>query len=115
MQRHFLHKDMIRRQNKFLRGKKNYAIGEHPAHAFAESNKKYKVNVITHSKRFFERKTNKLFDNPNKNNNQKDKRPSRLSIPKWLDKKNFVKKPLKNWRMSKRNRALQRKINKRYK
>ena len=108
--------NMIKRQNKFLRGKKNYLIGDHPAHISAESNKKYKVNVITHSKRFFARKTFKLFDNPNKNNNQrKDSRVSRLSVPKWVDKKNFVKKPLANWWWSKRNKALQRKINKRCK
>ena len=107
---------MIRRQNKFLRGKKHFAIGDHPAHATVESNKKYKVNVITHAKKFFKKRTKKLFDNPNKNNNQKkDNRPSRLSVSRWIDKKDFEKKPLKNWRWSKRNRALQRKINKRYK
>ena len=106
---------MIRRQNKFVRGKKFSYISDHPAHATAESNKKYKVNVITHAKRFFARRTKKLFDNPNKNNNQKDKRPSRLSVPRWVDKNQFEKKPLHNWRWSKRNRALQRKINKRYK
>lgn len=106
---------MIKRQNKFLRGKKSSTIGTHPAHAFLETNKKYKVNVVTHGKKFFKKRTKRLFDNPNKNNYQTDLRPSRLSIPKWIDKKNFLKKPLKNWRMSKRNRALQRKLNKKFK
>lgn len=54
----------------------------HVAHISAKHNKKYKFNVITHSKHFFNSPTKELKKNPNRNNDeQKDKRLSRVSIP----------------------------------
>ena len=100
------------RKNEFRYGKPYSKIGSHPAHINGEDNKYIYGNVITHSNRFFGKKTFELYDNPNKNNNQKiDSRKRHVSI-RFRDKKNRYSRKLKNWHMSNANLKIEKRINK---
>lgn len=88
----------------------------HVAYISAKHNDKYKFNVVTHSKTFFDFRTIELKKNPNRNfGGQKDKRPSRVSVVRWDKTKYFSNDKLKNWRFSKQDKVKLKKWNKTYK
>ena len=97
----------IYRKNEFRYGKRNSPMGRHPVYISAESTDKYKVNVITHSDTFFGQPTKELIDNP-------DKRKNRISIPVVIDKSELQNHRLNNWKMSKQNTKIRKKLDKRY-
>ena len=56
----------------------------HPVYISAKHKRKYKANVITHSPTFFDRNTEELNENPNRNKDKpNDNRKSRISISFW--------------------------------
>ena len=88
----------------------------HVAHISAKHNKKYKFNVVTHSRHFFNSDTMELKKNPNRNNGeQKDKRKSRVSVPRWDSEKYFSQEKLKNWRFDRQDKSAITKWNKKHK
>ena len=85
----------------------------HNVYVSVKHGHKAKVNVITHSKTFFGEKTIELNDNPNKS--KFDNRKSRISIPFW-ENDNYLKNYSKGtWYMSKQNKSIIRKTNKKRK
>ncbi len=88
----------------------------HVAHISAKHNDKYKFNLITHSKTFFNSNTKELKKNPNRSNSgQIDKRPSRISVPRWDKIKYFSKNKLLHWRFDKQDKSAIKKWNKKSK
>lgn len=84
----------------------------HVAHITAKYNKRYKFNVITHSRHFFDSETKELEKNPNRNNGeQADKRPSRVSKSMLDKEKHFSKEKLENWRFTKQDKVTVKKWN----
>ena len=85
----------------------------HPAYITARYKRKYKANVITHSKKFFGKDTLPLSENPNKN---KDKynytKESRISVSFWDKDSNFSDEKLSGWRFSKIDKKRIKKWNK---
>lgn len=87
----------------------------HPAHITAKHHDKYKFNVIIHLKTFFNSETKELSKNPNRNpDGLKDKRKSRVSVPRWDKTKYFSTEKLENWRLSKKDKATVKKWNKQW-
>lgn len=87
----------------------------HPARVIAKRKNAYKFNVITHSDNFFDEPTIKLTENPNKNKREKkDPRPSRASVPRWDNKRNFSKTKEENWHFTKQDKTKIKKNNKKY-
>lgn len=88
----------------------------HVAYISAKHNKKYKFNLITHSKHFFNSETMELKKNPNRNSDeQQDKRKSRVSVPLWDSEKYFSKDKLLYWRFDKQDKSALKKWNKKQK
>ena len=88
----------------------------HPAYITAKHNKRFRFNIITHSKTFFDAETKELSKNPNRNADKpKDKRKSRISVPKWDNEKHFSKETLKNWRFDKKDKVAVKKWNRKNK
>ncbi len=113
MARKYLRKNEFRYYNKPEFSSKS---GEpHPAHITAKHHKKFKFNLITHSKTFFNSETKELTKNPNRNpDGLKDKRKSRVSKPMWDKDKYFSEETLKNWRFDKKDKAAVKKWNKKW-
>ena len=84
----------------------------HVAYITVKHNDKYKFNLITHSKKFFDSETKELTKNPDRNNGVKDKRPSRVSVPRWDKTKYFSKDKLSYWRFDKQDKSAIKKWNK---
>ena len=84
------------RKNEFRHSRPNTKIGKHIVHVNGEYGNKYRVNVITHSKRFLRKPTYPLYDNPNKRNFQTDTRKSRISVPVIIKKKSVYNKKVNN-------------------
>ena len=74
---------------------------------------KSKVNVITHSNTFYNQPTYPMAKNPNRKSS--DKRQSRFSVPVWESNKHL--KPVRGgyWKLDKRDKKLNKKINKKHK
>ena len=109
-----------KRKNEFRMdlNKKHYGDKKkpHPAYITAEYGNLYKANNITHSEYLKNgRKTKKLYENPNKRNNQENyKRYSRISPPYWQDKSKFSQTKLKKYRFSRKTRKQIKKYNKNF-
>lgn len=89
----------------------------HVAYLSAKKGHKAKINVITHSDRFFNEPTQPLSKNPEiqrDGNRAKDKRTSRFSVPVWENDKYLQEKPRGIWHMSKEDRIKIKKFNKKY-
>lgn len=71
-----------------------------------------KVNVVTHSRRFFGEKTYRFQRNPQIN--ARDKRQSRYSVPRWISKHSLWK-PRGVWHIDNRDRKAIHKLNRTYK
>ena len=89
----------------------------HPAYISARQGHKFRFNVVTHTKTFFNEPTTPLSSNPNKLS--KDPRVSRVSVPRWANanKENFSEERLSKhqWRFSKKDLSAVKKLNKKYK
>jgi len=84
----------------------------HPAYITAKYNKRYKFNVITHSKHFFNSDTKELERNPNHNRDKpKDERQSRISVSHWDKENYFSKDKLEYWRFTNKDKATVKKWN----
>lgn len=109
----YLRKDEVRLYN----NKKHLSkTGKpHPARVITQYKNAYKFNVITHSQAFFNEPTEVLSENPNKSpNKKKDNRPTRVSVPRWENKKSFSKERLNDWRFAKKDKLTIKKANKKY-
>lgn len=73
---------------------------------------KAKINVITHSKTFFNEPTTEMIQNPNRS--KPDKRKSRFSVPVWENDKYLKRKSEGVWVIHKRDRINIKKFNKKY-
>lgn len=87
----------------------------HPAYISARHGRKFKFNVITHTKTFFGKENMDLNKNPNRLSN--DKRTSRISVPQWDNDNNFSKTKLSKyeWRFDKSDKIALKKWNKKHK
>ena len=94
-------------ENPALKNKKGNG---HTVYVTVKHGDRSKINVITHSKEpFFGKPTEKLSRSPRIND--KDSRPSRVSVPYWEEIKYLRKKPYGTWRLSKKDQILIRNIN----
>ena len=113
MSKKFLRKDEFR----FYKNKKFLSkSGEpHPAYIFARYGRKYKFNVITHSRSFFGESNMDLQKNPYRLST--DRRTSRISVPRWDYDSNFSEERLhkKDWKFSRNDKIAIIKWNKKYK
>ena len=109
-------KDKYLRKNEFRYNKNPGVInprGEgHTAYVSVRHKKKSKINIVTHAKQFYGEPTYPLANNPNPS--KPSKRTSRVSVPRWESNTYLAEFPKGVWRMSKQDRALIRKINKKY-
>lgn len=86
----------------------------HPAYISARYKHKYKFNVITHSRKFFDEGTTNLEKNPELQST--DKRTSRVSVPRWDNVNQFGDKlPKWYWRFTKKDKAKVKKVNRKNK
>jgi len=84
----------------------------HVAFVSAQKGHKKKINIITHSKKFYGEPTIPLSNNPNKS--KFDKRQSRASVPVW-EKDSYLKDKAKGvWVMSKKDKYKIKKFNKKH-
>ena len=84
----------------------------HIAYATLKRGRRYRINVITHSKSFKNKRTRRLPCNPHKIGNPKDK--SRISIPFWEHEKYLVNKVSDFWHFTRQERIFIKKHNKNY-
>ncbi len=85
----------------------------HVVYVSAKHGHKSKINVITHSDKFFNEPTMKLTKNPNRQS--KDSRQSRFSVPVW-ENDTYLEAPKSGyWKFIKKDRIAVKKFNKRYK
>lgn len=71
-----------------------------------------RINVITHSKSFFNEPTQELRYNPNPS--KPDKRISYFSVPRWENDAYLKNKSSGTWHLHKEDRIKIKKLNKRY-
>ncbi len=84
----------------------------HVVYLTARKGKKYKTNVITHSKTFYGEPTEKLTQNPNLKSN--DKRISRFSVPVWKNESSLIPANKGDWKMSRMDRRKIKRCNQKY-
>lgn len=112
----FISKDKYLRKNEFKYNTnpdvKNRRGEGHIAYVTVRHKRNSKINTITHSKTFYGEPTHPLSKNPNLSDHSA--RQSRVSVPVW-EKNSYLKDaPRGTWKMSRQDRKLIRKINKRY-
>lgn len=94
------------RKNEFrIHTNPNYQNKEkknHVAYVTVQHGNMYRVNAITHSKKFKNRRTKALSSNPHKSAPSSQK--SRISIPFWEHERYLKSKPKDVWRFDKRER-----------
>ena len=84
----------------------------HMAYVSAKQGHKAKVNIITHSKIFYEEPTIKMHKNPDRESTYK--KPSYFSVPRWENEK-YLKRPEGGyWKLDKKDRIAIKKANKKY-
>ena len=84
----------------------------HVAYTTVKHGKMQRINVITHSKQFKNRRTKALGSNPNKTSISAKK--SRISVPFWEHERFLKKNPSGVWRFSDKERKELKKFNKKY-
>lgn len=85
----------------------------HVVYVSAKHGHKAKINVITHSEKFFDEPTKQLGKNPNRES--KDSRQSRFSVPRW-ESDTYLESPKSGfWKFTKKDRKTVKKFNKHYK
>lgn len=87
----------------------------HPAYISLKYGNAYKFNVITHSVDFFGDDTIPLVKNPNCNNNSNNSNASRISTPRWENKRSFSNYKLFGWRFVKADKKTIKKLNRKHK
>lgn len=85
----------------------------HVAYVSLKSGNMYRVNAITHSKQYKNRRTKVVNENPHKNSIL-DNRKTRISIPFW-EHERYLKNKVKDvWRFSNKERKIINKFNRSY-
>lgn len=84
----------------------------HVAYTTVKHGKMQRINVITHSKQFKNRRTKLLSSNPNKTTFSNKK--SRISVPFWEHERFLKKNPNGVWRFSNKERKQIKKFNRQY-
>ena len=92
---------------------KNKEKKNHVAYVSLKHGDMYRVNAITHSKQFKNRRTMPLTSNPHKDGISSSQK-SRLSIPFWEHERYLKNKPKDVWRFDKKERRAINKFNKKY-
>lgn len=110
-------KDKYLRKNEFRYNTnpdvKNPRGEGHIAYVTVRHKKHSKINIITHSGKFYGEPTTTLEENPNRS--VPSKRVSRFSVPRWEHNSFLKDKPQGIWKMSKKDRKTIHKFNKKYK
>lgn len=84
----------------------------HNVYVSVKQGHRAKINVITHSKSFFDEPTIPMRKNPNRSN--PDKRQSYFSAPRWESDEYLKQKSSGIWRLHKADRNRIKKVNKKY-
>ena len=84
----------------------------HVVYRSAVHKDKSKINVITHSDKFYNEPTRPLLKNPEIKSN--DKRQSNYSVPRW-EKTKYLVPPKGMWRLTKKDKKAIKKFNSKYK
>ena len=84
----------------------------HNVYVSVKQGHRAKINVITHSRSFFDEPTEDLSYNPNPS--KPDARKSYFSAPRWENDEYLKQKSSGIWRLHKKDRIKIKKFNKRY-
>ena len=84
----------------------------HMAYVSAKYGHKSKINIVTHSRTFYDEPTTLMRVNPDRMSTYK--KSSRFSVPRWENDK-YLKSPQGGyWKLSKEDRIAIKKFNKKY-
>lgn len=109
-------KDKYLRKNEFrLHTNPKYRTKDkknHVAYVTVQHGDMYRMNAITHSKQFKNRRTKPLNSNPHKT--VSSTRKTRISVPFWEHERHLKNKVKDDWRFSKLERKEIHKFNRKY-